>query len=40
MWYAGVMEEVRVWGCGYEDGGEIGYLCLVSREEVEVLGEV
>lgn len=38
MWNAGVTEEVRVWSCGNEDGGEVGYLCFVSREEIEVLG--
>lgn len=40
MWNAGVVEKVRLRGCGNEDGGEIGYLALVSREEVEVLGGV
>ena len=38
---AGVVEEVRVWGCGDEDRGEVGQLGLVSREINEVqLGSV
>lgn len=40
MWNAGVVEKVRVGNCGYEDGGEIGYLVLISSEEVEMVGRV
>lgn len=37
VWNASVVEKVRVGDCGYEDGGEVGYLVFVSREEVEVV---
>ena len=29
MWNAGVVEKVRVGDCGYEDGGEVGYLVFI-----------
>lgn len=30
-----MVEEVRVWSCGDEDGGEVGHLGFVSREKVK-----
>ena len=38
VWDAAVVEEVRVWGCGDEDGGEVGELAFISRGKVMVLG--
>lgn len=37
VWNAEVVQEVGVRDCGYEDGGEVGYLVYISREEVDLV---